>query len=82
MDLGVQMGGCPYFASRTLAADAELLLLPFNYLLDPVVRAASDIVLDDAIVIFDEVRVSAAVVHSCEDASICALFAVLHVARA
>jgi Fanconi anemia group J protein len=27
--------GCPYFASRDMAATAELIVCPYNYLVDP-----------------------------------------------
>lgn len=36
------------------AGEAELIFCPYSYLLDPVVRAAMDISLENAVLIFDE----------------------------
>ncbi|KAI9164626.1 hypothetical protein H9P43_008485 [Blastocladiella emersonii ATCC 22665] len=52
--LGMELKGCPYFAARTLAETAELILCPYNYLLDPQIRDAVGIDLDNAIVVLDE----------------------------
>ena len=32
--LGRKVKGCPYFASRSLARKAELIICPYNYLID------------------------------------------------
>ncbi|KAK9811933.1 hypothetical protein WJX73_000684 [Symbiochloris irregularis] len=45
---------CPYFASRHIAGDAELVFCPYNYLLDPVVRSSLDVDINNAVLIFDE----------------------------
>lgn len=45
---------CPYYLSRALAAKADLVFAPYNYVLDPRIRDAIDIDLSDAIVILDE----------------------------
>lgn len=45
---------CPYYLSRAWLEGAELVLTPYNYLLDPVVRAAMKINVRDAVLIFDE----------------------------
>ncbi|KAJ2359188.1 hypothetical protein GGF43_000209 [Coemansia sp. RSA 2618] len=54
----VKVGGpltaCAYYASRELATSADLVFCPYNYILDPVVRAASGIELGGNIVILDE----------------------------
>ena len=43
-------GGCPYFASRSLYANgASIVLLPYAYILDPVLREAMSIELEGAI---------------------------------
>ena len=52
----MQVHGCPYFASRAMAAEATLVFCPYNYLTDPAVRAAMDVTVAGAIIIFDEVR--------------------------
>lgn len=46
--------GCPYFASRAHVEDADVVFLPYNYLIDSKIRQASDISLANAIVIIDE----------------------------
>lgn len=45
---------CPYFYSRELAESAELILLPYNYLLEPSIRASLKIEWKNAVIIFDE----------------------------
>ncbi|CAD7942824.1 unnamed protein product [Amoebophrya sp. A25] len=35
------LGGCPYFLSRAALCDADIVVLPYPYLLDPFVRAAT-----------------------------------------
>lgn len=37
-----------------VADDAEMVFCPYNYLLDPVVRSAMNITVENAILIFDE----------------------------
>ena len=51
---GKRQKGCPYFLSRKLAEDAELVFGPYNYFVDPVIRRSIGVDIDDAIVIFDE----------------------------
>ena len=45
---------CPYFHTRTAAQDAQILLVPYNYLLDATIRKTLDVDWDGSIVIFDE----------------------------
>ena len=40
---GKQMQCCPYYASRELQKNAQMLFTPYNYLLDPKTRRAQDI---------------------------------------
>jgi fanconi anemia group J protein len=52
--LGKQRKGCPYFLSRNLASEADIIFGPYNYLLDPVIRRSMGIELEDSVFIFDE----------------------------
>ncbi|MBN3310348.1 RTEL1 helicase, partial [Amia calva] len=45
---------CPYYLSRTLKQQADIIFMPYNYLLDPKSRRAHNIELKGAVVIFDE----------------------------
>jgi hypothetical protein len=33
--LGKKVRGCPYFGSRAIAEDADIVFMPYNYLVDP-----------------------------------------------
>ncbi|KAJ3122832.1 Fanconi anemia group J protein [Nowakowskiella sp. JEL0407] len=56
---------CPYFTARTLASKSDIVLAPYNYIIDPQIREASDIDTKDAVIIIDEA-------HNIEDACISA----------
>lgn len=45
---------CPYYTSRELLSEADLVFMPYNYLLDKKTRGSSLLSFKDAIVIFDE----------------------------
>ncbi|XP_076880804.1 regulator of telomere elongation helicase 1 [Brachyhypopomus gauderio] len=45
---------CPYYLSRSLKQHADLIFMPYNYLLDPKSRRSHNIELKGAVVIFDE----------------------------
>lgn len=45
---------CGFYHSRELLVDANIVFCPYNYILDPGIRAAVNISLKNAIVIFDE----------------------------
>jgi Fanconi anemia group J protein len=64
VDMGKSKKGCPYFASKILAADSnvELIFAPYNYIMDPRTRAAMDIDIEGSLIIFDEA-------HNIEDVS-------------
>jgi fanconi anemia group J protein len=54
MKVGKLVAGCPYYASRKLAEQAELVFCPYNYIVDPFIRKKVDIHLKGNIIIFDE----------------------------
>ncbi|XP_078092617.1 regulator of telomere elongation helicase 1 isoform X2 [Mustelus asterias] len=45
---------CPYYLSRALKQNAEIIFMPYNYLLDPKSRKTHNVDLRGTIVIFDE----------------------------
>ena len=45
---------CPYYAARQLAKNANLVVAPYQYVIDPLIRKRMDISVDDNIFIFDE----------------------------
>lgn len=52
--VGKKCVGCPYYASRVMAADADVIFAPYNYLVDSKIRESVDVSLSNAIVIIDE----------------------------
>ena len=53
--IGQVQGPCPYFLSREMAGGAELVFMPYQYLIDAKTRIGLDnISWEDAILIFDE----------------------------
>ena len=45
---------CPYFYTRELSANADLVLLPYNYLLDSSIRNTLKLDWQNSVIIFDE----------------------------
>ncbi|XP_068605781.1 regulator of telomere elongation helicase 1 [Brachionichthys hirsutus] len=45
---------CPYYLSRSMKQQADVIFTPYNYLLDPKTRRAHNIELSGAVVVFDE----------------------------
>lgn len=45
---------CPYFAMKDRVAGADLVFMPYNYLIDPRIRTNYEINLKNSIIIFDE----------------------------
>lgn len=45
---------CPYYASKVLAKSANLIFCPYNYILDPDIRAAMEIDIANTVVVLDE----------------------------
>ncbi|GFO15049.1 regulator of telomere elongation helicase 1 homolog [Plakobranchus ocellatus] len=56
------MKACPYFLSRGLKDDSDIIICPYNYLVDPMVREAMMINLKGHIIILDEA-------HNIEDSA-------------
>jgi Fanconi anemia group J protein len=52
---------CPYYISKVLSKSADLVFCPYNYILDPDIRSAMELNIENAIVILDEA-------HNVEDA--------------
>lgn len=45
---------CPYYMSKEMVRRADIIFMPYNYLLDPKIRFANKIDLKNSIVILDE----------------------------
>ena len=54
MVLGKEQCMCPYFYSRDRMTDADMVLLPYNYLIDPSIRNRLGLSFDNSLLIFDE----------------------------
>lgn len=52
--LGKKLECCPYFVSKDIAKRADIIFMPYNYLIDPKIRAHNEINLNESIVILDE----------------------------
>eukprot|EP00698_Gefionella_okellyi_P005920 TRINITY_DN1534_c0_g1_i3.p1 TRINITY_DN1534_c0_g1~~TRINITY_DN1534_c0_g1_i3.p1 ORF type:complete len:631 (+),score=83.38 TRINITY_DN1534_c0_g1_i3:451-2343(+) len=59
---GSSLNACPFFASRNAALDADLVLCPYSYLMEPQVRSSLGIPLKGSCIIIDEA-------HNIEDAA-------------
>eukprot|EP00923_Selenidium_pygospionis_P057572 GHVN01100649.1.p2 GENE.GHVN01100649.1~~GHVN01100649.1.p2 ORF type:complete len:776 (+),score=64.22 GHVN01100649.1:3223-5550(+) len=51
---GKKCKGCAYYAAKEAAGNADIVFLPYNYIVDETIRQSMDIRLKNAIVIFDE----------------------------
>lgn len=45
---------CPYFMSKEMIENADIVFMPYNYLIDPMARKANKVELHNTIVILDE----------------------------
>lgn len=45
---------CPYYASRLLMNDVQIILCPYNYLIDPRIRNSMQLTASNAVIIIDE----------------------------
>ena len=52
--VGKKCGACPFYLSKQLVDTADIAFMPYNYLLDPKVRKANKLVLNNAVIILDE----------------------------
>lgn len=52
--VGQKLKMCPYYGSKELVEDADIIFMPYNYLLDPSARKANKIELSNTICILDE----------------------------
>jgi len=66
MDFGKRNSCCAYFGSKYLHKLAEVVFVPYNYLLYPTIRSATEIDLKGSIVVFDEAH---NIEDVCRDAS-------------
>ncbi|KAG0710780.1 Regulator of telomere elongation helicase 1 [Chionoecetes opilio] len=64
--LGKKKPFCPYYMTRELRKDGDIIFMPYNYLLDPKTRKAHGVELEGNIVIFDEAH---NVEKMCEEAA-------------
>lgn len=51
---GKELVCCPYYANKDQIKDAEIIFVPYNYLIDPCIQMYSKLPLENAIVIVDE----------------------------
>ncbi|KAK2149282.1 hypothetical protein LSH36_457g01025 [Paralvinella palmiformis] len=54
VQLGEKHKCCPYYMARELKTEADIIFMPYNYLLDPKSRKAHGVELQGNIIIFDE----------------------------
>ena len=52
--LGQRYEVCPYYLSKEIQGSADIVFMPYNYLVDPEVRKNLSISLTDSVLIFDE----------------------------
>lgn len=45
---------CPYFMSKEMIENADIIFMPYNYLIDPMARKANKVELHNTVVILDE----------------------------
>lgn len=54
VSLGKKCKSCPFFASKQLSETADLILCPYNYIIDPVIRLSMEMNIKNSIIIIDE----------------------------
>ena len=45
---------CPYFGSKDRASGADILFMPYNFMIDPKIRDIFEFKFKNSIIIFDE----------------------------
>ncbi|XP_053694126.1 regulator of telomere elongation helicase 1 homolog [Sabethes cyaneus] len=51
---GTKVKACPFYLSKELVENADILFMPYNYLLDPKARKANNLQLSNTVIILDE----------------------------
>ncbi|KAL9654203.1 hypothetical protein ABK040_000785 [Willaertia magna] len=51
---GLRKGFCPFFHAREAQKQAEIIFMPYNYLIDPMLRKKVNVDISNSILIFDE----------------------------
>ena len=72
--LGAKHSFCPYYMSRELYQSADIIFLPYNYLLEDSIRKSLDIDFNGSVVIFDEAH---NVQKLCEEVGLHAAFCLM-----
>ena len=52
--VGKEMKACPYYATRELKNSAQLIICPYNYLIEPKIRQSMEIDLKGQVLVLDE----------------------------
>lgn len=52
--VGLKVKACPFFLSKELIENADILFMPYNYLLDPKARKANNLEISNTVIILDE----------------------------
>lgn len=52
--VGTACGACPYYMSKQISGEADIVFLPYNYVLDPKLLKSFALKLENSIVILDE----------------------------
>ncbi|CAI0434835.1 unnamed protein product, partial [Linum tenue] len=52
--VGNVVKGCPYYAARSMAEEAQLVFCPYSYVINPIVRGAMEVDIKGAILVLDE----------------------------
>lgn len=56
MEVFLQRPGCPYYAARDMADNAQLVFCPYSYIINPIIRGAMELDIEGAILILDEAQ--------------------------